>query len=566
MAGVAQAAVLVASARWEGSHIAVDPTIPLQGNYPNPTQPQGIDLASIYGAALKIKQQQQDYAQQQQAVQKANSLRAILSAPGAVDPATGKVTNNALKALWSADTDVAQKVISSNAQIDDREAQAAKYKSDASIADMKRNAQAIRDGLAVYRASTSEAGNDPGVAKDIMMDGLRDHLKGLGYSPDRTAAIWGKISTMEPAQLEALATSWSTAADSATEEAKRLKRDPVVIDGKTYFAGEEANPETGAIPITDAAGHPVDASGKLIEKAGTAEDPTRAAQGQENIDIHRETEGGKAQILKDDDGTPYWSLPPVGDHPPRNVTLTGEPYTPKGATKIGTDSARSPAVMILQAFKHDFEDQNGRPPNAQELNDFNMNTQAQTKAVRDFATGPEGNQTRFNNVAVMHLELVKQYADALKNGDEQTINKLANQWKQEFGAAAPTNLDAVAQTAGQEVTKAVVPGAGGEAEREAAGKRFARYQSPEQFDGAINASIGLMGGQIKGLAQQYKQTTDRDDYGRLLLPDTKAAIYGQSILNLPVKLQNQWIYIPDQNKEAAKKKLQAAGYDVSDLH
>lgn len=328
--------------------MAVDPTISLQGNYPNPTQPQGIDLASIYGAALKIKQQQQDYAQQQQAVQKANSLRAILSAPGAVDPATGKVTNNALKALWSADTDVAQKVISSNAQIDDREAQAAKYKSDASIADMKRNAQAIRDGLAVYRASTSEAGNDPGVAKDIMMDGLRDHLKGLGYSPDRTAAIWGKISTMEPAQLEALATSWSTAADSAAEEAKRLKRDPVVIDGKTYFAGEEANPDTGAIPITDAAGHPVDASGKLIEKAGTAEDPTRAAQGQAGIDARNRHEAfeegkrtpymmGNQEVTMDAHGNFY----DQNGHP---TEVTGK------LSKIGSNTARSGTALAMQKF------------------------------------------------------------------------------------------------------------------------------------------------------------------------------------------------------------------------
>lgn len=551
----ASAAVLAASARWEGSHIAVDPTISLQGNYPNPTQPQPLDLASIYGAALKIKQQQQQ-------AQTTNALRAIFQQKDAIDPATGAPSPNALAAATRLNPELGAKLTAEAGEAAQRAATTAHTQSETQQLDLARYGKMMGDIFDTYDAEMQSGTVAPDIAERNVRSSLKDIVDKEPWSPEDKAQRWGVLSTLPLGQARALALKWSAspekAKDMQDEEDKRDKRTLVDVGGETVAVGDEADPKSGALAATDLAGHPVDLTGKKVTHLETPFDPEKAAAQAENA---------KPTLLTDpNNNQQYWAFPPTRDKGPTFKSLTGEPYTPSGAAHVGSDAARSPAVMILQAFKHDFEDQNGRPPNAQELNDFNMNTQAQTKAVRDFATGPEGNQTRFNNVAVMHLELVKQYADALKNGDEQTINKLANQWKQEFGAAAPTNLDAVAQTAGQEVTKAVVPGAGGEAEREAAGKRFARYQSPEQFDGAINASIGLMGGQIKGLAQQYKQTTDRDDYGRLLLPDTKAAIYGQGILNLPVKLQNQWIYIPDQNKEAAKKKLQAAGYDVSDLH
>lgn len=328
--------------------MAIDASIPLAGNYPAPTQPQQMDLASILSAGLQIKQQQQQ-------MQKANSLKAILSQAGAVDPKTGKVVGNALQSLWSVDPEFAQKAISSNAQIDEREEQAAKFKSESNLSDMKRNAQAIRDGLAVYRTAVSEPGNDPGVAKDIMLDGLRDHLKGLGYSPEKETAIWGKISTMTPAQLETLATSWSTAADSAQTEAARDKRTLVDVDGQTLAVGGEADPTTGALPVTDLGGHHVDVNGAHIEKIGTAEDATRAAQGQERLaqgqeglDIrkkHEASEETKRQPYQMGDQTVFIDTHGnVFDEKGRPTEITGK------LSKVGSNTARSGTALAMQKF------------------------------------------------------------------------------------------------------------------------------------------------------------------------------------------------------------------------
>lgn len=287
--------------------------------------------------------------------------------------------------------------------------------------------------------------------------------------------------------------------------------------------------------------------------------------------------GLKWEVLQDKDGKPYRYNPETGEA--TNLEGTAA-YHPEGATKIGTDTARSGPVMILQQFKKDFEAANGRPPNANELTQQVMNVGAKTGAAKSFATGTNGNQVRFLNVAVSHLELVRQYAEALHNGDVQAINRLGNMWKQEFGSPAPTNLNAVAQTAGQEVTKAVVAGGGGEAERQAAGKRFADYQSPAQFNGAIDASVGLLGGQLKGLEHQYEKTTGMSDFGDFLLPDTKRAVgykdktpAGGGSHDLPSKLAEEYALIADPSRKGydpakraeAKKRLAAAGYDTSGL-
>ena len=58
--------------------------------------------------------------------------------------------------------------------------------------------------------------------------------------------------------------------------------------------------------------------------------------------------------------------------------------------------------------------------------DFGRHYGAANKVVKDFSTGKPGQSVRSFNVALSHLDTLGNLADALKNGNIQIINKVAN--------------------------------------------------------------------------------------------------------------------------------------------
>jgi hypothetical protein len=139
------------------------------------------------------------------------------------------------------------------------------------------------------------------------------------------------------------------------------------------------------------------------------------------------------------------------------------------------------------------------------------------KTEKDFATGKQGNSVRAFNVALEHLDTLGKLGDALNNNDTQGINKVANAWKTQTGDPGPTNFNGAKQLVADEVVKAIVGSGGGVSDREEAAKTIQAASSPAQLKGVIDTYKKLFDGQLKGLAQQYKAGTGKDDFEKRYL-------------------------------------------------
>ena len=154
---------------------------------------------------------------------------------------------------------------------------------------------------------------------------------------------------------------------------------------------------------------------------------------------------------------------------------------------------------------------------------WNMGTyNARIAAAKAFYTGKQGDQVRSFNAALAHLDLLDGLAKALHNKDVPLVNRASLALQQQFGDAAPTNFDAAKQIVGQEVVKAIVPGGGGEAERQAAANMLNRANSWDQLAGVIHVVKGLMAGQLHALGRQYRASTGQRDFDLLLGPEARA--------------------------------------------
>jgi hypothetical protein len=151
---------------------------------------------------------------------------------------------------------------------------------------------------------------------------------------------------------------------------------------------------------------------------------------------------------------------------------------------------------------------------------------SRAKAIRDFATGPQGNAVRSFDVAIDHLSTLKKYVNALGNGDTRILNEIRNKWLQETGSELPTNVQAIAPIVGAEVSKAVIGSNNALADREELRKPLQLANSIPQVSGAIGGYQELMGGQLKGLKKQYEDTTGRKDFDKRIRENTRNILLG----------------------------------------
>jgi hypothetical protein len=145
-----------------------------------------------------------------------------------------------------------------------------------------------------------------------------------------------------------------------------------------------------------------------------------------------------------------------------------------------------------------------------------------TAAQKAFATGKEATTSRSLEVVFDHLATLDDLNDARNAGDIQRFNQIAASWASQFGATAPTNFETAVSQIGAEVTKAI-GGAGytgALTDREEARSAFDNAKTPEQVTGAIATVKRLVGGQLKGIGDQYERTTGEKFADSNILPDT----------------------------------------------
>lgn len=173
---------------------------------------------------------------------------------------------------------------------------------------------------------------------------------------------------------------------------------------------------------------------------------------------------------------------------------------------------------------------------------------SRNSAYRAFGSGKQGDQVRSFNVGISHLNTAGDLADALNNGDVRLINKISNQWAEQTGSAAPTNLETAKEVIKAEIVKAVSGAGGGVADRERALSGIDKASSPAQLKGAIEVAKKLMGGQLGGLKRQFEQSTGRKDFENLLSPDalpylqTKEAQGNENVGSGPKKISSDAEY------------------------
>ena len=146
-------------------------------------------------------------------------------------------------------------------------------------------------------------------------------------------------------------------------------------------------------------------------------------------------------------------------------------------------------------------------------------------AEKAFTSGKKGDTTRALNVAVDHLGTLQQVADALQNNDTRLFNQAGNFIALQTGNPAPTDFNAVKRIVADEVTKAVIGGAGALGDRKAVDDAISAANSPAQLKSVIDRYKQLMGGQLAGMETQYTASTNKKDFrDRFLTPATKAAL------------------------------------------
>jgi hypothetical protein len=138
--------------------------------------------------------------------------------------------------------------------------------------------------------------------------------------------------------------------------------------------------------------------------------------------------------------------------------------------------------------------------------DYNSGDFEVEQKVKQTATsGAVGQQLLAIGTARQHMQLFSQLADALDNGNNQTLNKIGNALGIEFGSDKATNLKIAAQAFGGEVGKAF-DGAGVTAgEREQAESAYSDALAKGQFKGAVQTVDKLLAGKQKAAHDWFDQ-------------------------------------------------------------
>lgn len=154
----------------------------------------------------------------------------------------------------------------------------------------------------------------------------------------------------------------------------------------------------------------------------------------------------------------------------------------------------------------------------------------ETQAAKEFSSsrqGTAGGTINAINTAVKHISSAMPLIDALQTGDVTALNRAKNYFQQNVGGStAPTDFNAIKEFIQGEVAKAVIPGGGGEQERQALGASIAAANNPQAIKSAMTKIQIALAGKTDALRQQWNEATQgkQGDFDRFLLPETKQAL------------------------------------------
>jgi len=192
-------------------------------------------------------------------------------------------------------------------------------------------------------------------------------------------------------------------------------------------------------------------------------------------------------------------------------------------------------------------------------------------AAKEWFSGAQnspGSKVRSMNVAMSHMDTLKDLTQALQNGDMKRFNQVANWWASETGKPAPTNFDTAKQIVQDELINAIVARSGGVTDRAEAAKHVPAMNGPEAILGALNTEQTLLAGQLGGLKHQYESAELDKHFGpfeKLLMPQVTGnpamgKVLGTLTMPSGAKLQAYADKYFNGDTKKAQEALAAHGY------
>lgn len=471
----------------------VDSNIPLGVQPPNLISP-----LDAYGKAMSLKSLQADtqaknlqLMQGMQSLKDQQQLSQIAADPANLDPATGglnstaltKITNPLLRQKLN-DTRLAQLKDKADIEYKTSEAgeKADKRKTDALHSVME-------SAYSVYEDTLSRTGN-----KDAATDAF-NKAQQAGYEDIKTTGRGGfgkdvNFRMLSPEDVGAKLITHKERVDEASKKAAADRGEETPFIKETNYV-EKLRHQLAELPANDPGRTALMSQIQKVEKHIARLD----APAHTSVTLERPKESNLT-------GEDYLkSLPPSEQRLVKGIAENK--INPNSLSTKGGHRERILA-QVAQYSDGKYEQQDyGNISNAE----------------RGFNTGKQGQSVRAFNVALEHLDTLGDLSNALKNKDTQLLNRAGNAWASATGSSAPTDFNAAKQLVADEVVKAIVGSGGGVHDREEAAKTISAQNSPEQLAGVIDTYKKLFGGQIKGLEQQYKSSTGKEDFREKYLTD-----------------------------------------------
>jgi hypothetical protein len=487
----------------------VDPNIALQAgrNLPQPG-PNWDQVQAMQRTAISLQQ-----AQQVQDAQ--NALKTLYTNPKNFDPKTFQPTQEAWGQLFRMSPAAGMDLRNNLATLQQKQAVVANQQQEANSGWVKRGLDEVgKPALDEYNTAIAE-NVPPQVAIQRAQKVYTDNLKTLQDSgmPD---VLKSQMSpTFDPIRI-----GKNLQTIQQQQEQEKLKTEGYTKTTQMTPDGPQevyVNPDPKK-PTLNMAGLPTPATSRPVPPANEQKPVKAETTDGKTIDVIRDPNG----MLRD-----YFTNQPINAQTIKPGSLKGE----------GTGKDKTPAQLAIDKFVEENPNatadqlanftQKMRPPrsgaaaavqkfmdenpnaSAADIAAFNAWTRETGAGAQAFGTGPQGNLTRAQNVAIDHLAFLSDdLVPALKNGDMRAVNALTNWAKTEFGHEGPVDFNFAKGIVSQEVNKSIVnTGAGTEAERANLSAALSAANSPEQLNGVIASAKRLMAGQLKGLQQQYVDVT-----------------------------------------------------------
>lgn len=213
------------------------------------------------------------------------------------------------------------------------------------------------------------------------------------------------------------------------------------------------------------------------------------------------------------------------------ASMTGM-VTPE-AVEIAYRTGKAPAGYSRNSFVNAQLWQGVHQRAMQEGNDagaYFANTQmnnAGNMVLKDFTDGQESKQIESINTSIKHAELLNPVIAQLGNTNSTLFNQAKNYLQTNWtGGTAPTDFSTIKNFLSGEISKAVLPGGGGEREREELAKAASNAGSPPILQKVVSDWQKLLAGKTVAMKNKWDVGTrgQYGDFNRFLLPETKTAL------------------------------------------